>query len=51
MKAKVTGLLLALLTGTAWAQVSGLTNAEVIEQTSITDPGKAVAALADLLTR
>ena len=47
----MTGLLLALLTGTAWAQVSGLTNAEVIEQTSITDPGKAVAALADLLTR
>jgi hypothetical protein len=42
MKAKVTGMLLALLTGTAWAQVGGLTNAEVIEQTSITDPGKAV---------
>ena len=42
MKAKVTGLLLALLTGTAWAQVGGLTNAEVIGQTSITDPGKAV---------
>ena len=42
MKAKVTGLLLALLAGTAWAQVGGLTHAEVIEQTSITDPGKAV---------
>ena len=42
MKAKVTGLLLALLTGTAWAQVGGLTHAEVIEQTSITDPAKAV---------
>jgi len=42
MKAKVTGLLLTLLTGTVWAQVGALTNAEVIEQTSITDPGKAV---------
>jgi hypothetical protein len=42
MKAKVTGMLLALLTSTAWAQVGGLTNAEVLEQTSITDPGKAV---------
>jgi hypothetical protein len=42
MKAKLTAMLLTLLTGTAWAQVGGLTNAEVIEQTSITDPAKAV---------
>ncbi len=42
MKAQFAGVVLALLTGTAWAQVGGLTNAEVVEKTSISDPAKAM---------
>jgi len=42
MKTQLAGVMLALIMGTAWAQVGGLTNAEVIEQTSINDPAKAV---------
>jgi len=42
MKTQLAGVMLALITGTAWAQVGGLTNAEVVEKTSINDPAKAV---------
>jgi hypothetical protein len=42
MKTLFTGIILACLTGTAWAQVGGLMDAEVSEKTSITDPAKAV---------
>ena len=42
MKPQLAGVMLALITGTAWAQVGGLTNAEVVEKTSISDPAKAM---------
>ena len=42
MKIQLAGVMLTLVTGAAWAQVGGLTNADVIEKTSINDPAKAV---------
>jgi HEAT repeat protein len=42
MKAIKTGLILALLSSTAWAQVGGLMNADISERTSISDPAQAV---------
>jgi hypothetical protein len=42
MKLIKTGMMLALVSGTAWAQVGGLMNAEVSERTSIDDPSVAV---------
>ena len=42
MKAHLATIVLALTSSAGWAQVGGLTNAEVIEQISITDPAKAV---------
>ena len=41
MKAILTGIMLALLTSAAWAQVGGLMNAEVSESTAINDPATA----------
>jgi len=42
MKALLTGMVLAVLTSSAWAQVGGLMNAEVHENTSVNDPAQAV---------
>jgi hypothetical protein len=47
MKTWISGLLLAFLSGSAWAQAGALTNATVTERTSITDPAKAVSEFPD----
>lgn len=45
MRVKLAGMLLALTSGAAWAQVGGLMNAEVSESTSINDPAKAIHSM------
>lgn len=47
MKTWISGLLLAFLSGSAWAQAGMLTNATVTEHTSVTDPAKAVSKFPD----
>ncbi len=47
MKTWISGLLLAFLSGSVWAQAGALTNAKVTERTSITDPAKAVREFPD----
>lgn len=47
MKTLISGLVVALFAGSAFAAPAALSNAEVIEQLSITDPAKAVHTVAD----
>jgi HEAT repeat protein len=47
MKTWMTGLLLAMLSGSAWAQVGALTHATVTDRTSIIDPAVAVSEISN----